>query len=184
MIYFIQAGTDGPIKIGYVKGDIRKRLSQLQTSNPEELKCIGYMEGGRYEENRTHARFESAHLRGEWFSPTDELLLHIRNCAPLNDITLYDYNDNKYPYLLNFSKDQMDKLRRRAKIRGVPMSHIVREAVDVLFLIMRSPDIVRSLSPSLTNDRVDSAVKLARDYTNRFFDTPPPELFNVVLQNQ
>jgi hypothetical protein len=44
MIYFIQAGKDGPIKIGLaVQPEARKK--NLQTAHYEELKIIGILEG-------------------------------------------------------------------------------------------------------------------------------------------
>lgn len=42
-IYFIQSGFSGPIKIGYTTTSISKRLRNLQTSNHEVLRLVGYI---------------------------------------------------------------------------------------------------------------------------------------------
>jgi len=69
MIYFIQVGHDGPIKIGYVKnkGAVKQRLSTLQIGNPKKLCLIGYIHGYRKEESHLHSKFKAFNIRGEWF---------------------------------------------------------------------------------------------------------------------
>ena len=76
MVYFIQAGEDGPIKIGFAKSvvGIKKRLAGFQTCHAQTLHLLGYVEGSRDEEAEYHALFASSRLRGEWFSPTPHLL--------------------------------------------------------------------------------------------------------------
>jgi hypothetical protein len=37
VVYFVQAGDGGPIKIGPTTNDIRERVKRLQTGNPENL---------------------------------------------------------------------------------------------------------------------------------------------------
>ncbi len=80
-VYFIRAGTDGPIKIGYSARDINERLSQLQTGNPEELCLIGLVSGTEDFEKRLHRRFRAHHIRGEWFRPDPEILAFIAGRA-------------------------------------------------------------------------------------------------------
>lgn len=46
MIYFIQCGESGPIKIGHTKS-LAARLALLQSANPHRLNPVGWMEGGR-----------------------------------------------------------------------------------------------------------------------------------------
>jgi hypothetical protein len=76
MIYFIQAGNNGPIKIGIAKNP-SKRLSQLQVGATEELRLLGVMNGTEQHENDIHHQFAVHRVRGEWFSPTPELLTYI-----------------------------------------------------------------------------------------------------------
>lgn len=70
MIYFIQAGKNGAIKIGYTESDISGRVASLQTASPEELHLLGSMEGDIQKESELHEKFADNHIRGEWFKPT------------------------------------------------------------------------------------------------------------------
>jgi len=78
MIYFIQAVSGGPIKIGHTnKQQCGHRLTGLQVGNPEMLSLLFSYHGCERSEAALHARFDYAHLRGEWFHPVPELLDHI-----------------------------------------------------------------------------------------------------------
>jgi hypothetical protein len=77
-VYFIQVGTEGPIKIG-VAADPVARLADLQTANATELVLLATCEGGRAEEAHIHAVCRDARLRGEWFRPTSEVLAVAQN---------------------------------------------------------------------------------------------------------
>jgi hypothetical protein len=73
-LYFVQQGTDGPVKIG-VSQDPAKRLSYLQVGNPDPLHLIGAWQGvERGDELELHAFLEGERLRGEWFKPTRPVL--------------------------------------------------------------------------------------------------------------
>lgn len=72
MIYFIQRGDAGPIKIGYAK-DLGTRLQNLQTWHDEPLRVVGVIEGDRTTERQMHERFASLRIRGEWFECREEL---------------------------------------------------------------------------------------------------------------
>ena len=78
MIYFIQQGQDGPIKIGFTEGEIDGRLSSLQTGNPEVLRCIGIVDGTIPDERALHKQFAAYHIRGEWFQTAPELFQYLR----------------------------------------------------------------------------------------------------------
>lgn len=73
MIYFIQVGSAGPIKIGYAEKDVDKRRRALQTAHYEALHLLKCIQGDYAEENKLHARFNHLRLRGEWFKATREL---------------------------------------------------------------------------------------------------------------
>jgi hypothetical protein len=75
VVYFIQVGDDGPIKIGCTAGSPLVRLQVLQTASPHELRLIGAKWVTRLlTEAVVHARFEHLRIRGEWFSSDSELL--------------------------------------------------------------------------------------------------------------
>lgn len=74
MIYFIQAGKNGPIKIGFTQNSINDRLNSLQNATYEELELIGTCNGEIEDEKKIHSIFNSIKIRGEWFRPTEDLL--------------------------------------------------------------------------------------------------------------
>jgi hypothetical protein len=75
-VYFVQQGTDGPIKIGYSKDPV-KRFVSLQTGSAVKHRYLGNAPGSREKERELHARFHGAHLRGEWYRPVPELTAYI-----------------------------------------------------------------------------------------------------------
>lgn len=66
-IYFIQAGKDGPIKVG-LSGDPLKRVRQLQTGHPEELHILLAFPGSREDEKAIHKLLDPLCVGGEWFA--------------------------------------------------------------------------------------------------------------------
>lgn len=72
-IYFIQAGTSGPIKIG-ISDNIQTRLTVLQTAHFLELRLIAHCQGTNADEKELHDRFNHLRMRGEWFCPAKELV--------------------------------------------------------------------------------------------------------------
>lgn len=71
-LYFIEAVGTGYIKIGR-SADPDRRLAQLATGSPNELRIIGRLGGGAEVERQLHERFELLRDRGEWFRATPEL---------------------------------------------------------------------------------------------------------------
>lgn len=72
MLYAIQVGDDGPVKLG-TAGDPVARLRALQTSHHSRLRLRAAWAGAHRDEQALHARFAAARLRGEWFAWTPEL---------------------------------------------------------------------------------------------------------------
>jgi len=78
MIYFIQQGKTGPIKIGYTKNnDISKRIASMQTASSEKLVLLGYTEGDREKEALLQRFFHAYRLHGEWFEPSPMVLNYV-----------------------------------------------------------------------------------------------------------
>ena len=82
MIYFIQAGNDGPIKIGKAQSP-KARLRELQTGNHEKLDLIKEIPGDKDREDSIHNDLRSHRYRAgsEWFSATPEVLAYIDKVA-------------------------------------------------------------------------------------------------------
>lgn len=70
MIYAIQAGEGGPIKIGFAE-DVRSRMSSLQTGCPVRLTLLGTCEvsDDRVVEQHIHKMNRAFRMSGEWFVP-------------------------------------------------------------------------------------------------------------------
>lgn len=72
VIYFVQADTDGPIKIGTTT-QLEQRLAALSNSDPAKLHLLATMPGDNKDEAQLHKRFRRLRLHGEWFAPDAEL---------------------------------------------------------------------------------------------------------------
>lgn len=82
MIYAIQRGLDGPIKIGLAK-DPSKRLGDLQVGCPDQLVLLAVGDLPNAAEKAFHRRLDAHHVRGEWFMPTDEVMAVVREIGRL-----------------------------------------------------------------------------------------------------
>ena len=71
MIYFIQAGEAGPVKIGYSRSreGAKKRLRDMATGHYETLHLRAVIPGEQIDEAELHAFWSHRRLRGEWFAP-------------------------------------------------------------------------------------------------------------------
>ncbi|MBL0245569.1 MAG: GIY-YIG nuclease family protein [Rhodoferax sp.] len=78
-IYFIQ-DVLGNIKIGFAR-NVQSRIETLQTANSSPLRLIGSINGNKSKEAELHRRFAGARIRGEWFTPTDDLMNYIQEVA-------------------------------------------------------------------------------------------------------
>jgi hypothetical protein len=67
VIYMIQAGENGPVKIG-VTDNLESRLCKMQVDNAAPLKVLRLLAGGFAQEAELHIRFSDINIRGEWFS--------------------------------------------------------------------------------------------------------------------
>lgn len=80
MIYFVQCGKDGPIKIG-CSDDVEKRIAQMQIGCPYELALLWQIKGDNEDEASLHEQWKHEKVRGEWFHPSEQLLLYINREA-------------------------------------------------------------------------------------------------------
>lgn len=75
-VYFIQAGHDGPIKIG-ISTNVPARLASLQTSVPYKLRLLVTIPGDVCIERQLHREHALDRLEGEWFRPTGAILRRV-----------------------------------------------------------------------------------------------------------
>jgi hypothetical protein len=76
-VYFIMSDKTQAIKIGFTAGNVKIRLSALQTAHPYKLKVLATLNGNRSYEKELHKRFSQFRLEGEWFEPHPDLLAFI-----------------------------------------------------------------------------------------------------------
>lgn len=77
-VYFIQAGVDGPIKIGWSR-QVKSRAATIQSWEPVRLVPLATLRGPVATEQALHRRFGSLRLHGEWFRPDPVLLAYIKS---------------------------------------------------------------------------------------------------------
>lgn len=73
-IYFIQSGSDGPIKIGYTANPPEKRRAELQIGSSTALTLLGAIPARRPDERQLHLELADHRLDGEWFAPAPRVL--------------------------------------------------------------------------------------------------------------
>ncbi len=76
VVYFLQAQTGGPIKIGW-STDVKRRLDALQPGCPYPLSILLCVRGTLFDEQLLHRKFARFRLHGEWFEPAEALLNYI-----------------------------------------------------------------------------------------------------------
>jgi len=82
MIYFVQEGDTGAVKIGYAAKP-QKRVGNLQTGNSKKLRILLEIEGDKHLESALHSSFKDSHFRGEWYHLTNDMHWFIKG-AQLN----------------------------------------------------------------------------------------------------
>lgn len=80
-LYFIQKGSDGPIKIGIAE-NVDRRMKELQTGNAVRLNLLAKVAQTKdLNEGLLHEKFSHIRMNGEWFEPARELLDFISEVA-------------------------------------------------------------------------------------------------------
>jgi hypothetical protein len=120
-VYFARSGTDGAVKIGYAR-DPKRRLSLLQTGNPERLVMIRLIAGDLADEAEAHRHFADIRLSGEWFSFTEEMLTYGTETVGFDPAKRRGPAAQFHPIVqeivakANYSEQQLNHWRKR----GVP----------------------------------------------------------------
>jgi hypothetical protein len=81
-IYFLWVPEQSAIKIGFTT-DFDKRLSRLQTGNPNTLEVLEVFRGTRGLEQRLHQKFNPYRLAREWFQDAEALFLFLEELEDL-----------------------------------------------------------------------------------------------------
>lgn len=68
VVYVVQCGRTGPIKIGYTTNLIQ-RVRDLEFAGGHRLQLRAAFVGSKKLERQLHDRFEDLRLHGEWFAP-------------------------------------------------------------------------------------------------------------------
>lgn len=74
MIYFIQAGDSGPIKIGYTGKPIEQRMYNISVACPYDIHLVKLFDGGEGHESYLHILFAPFNHRRDWFYPVRQIL--------------------------------------------------------------------------------------------------------------
>lgn len=85
-------------KIGVTRGDIKKRIKELQTGNPSELWHVEYHETDYpfFVEKQLHFKFREKHVEGEWFELTISEMLNFKNICNQIEQMIEELKDNEF----------------------------------------------------------------------------------------
>ena len=72
-LYFVEDPASDAVKIGWTVNSVRRRLSQLQTGNPNPLNLLGIIKGPKKLEDEWQDKFSASFIRGDWFNDSKEL---------------------------------------------------------------------------------------------------------------
>jgi hypothetical protein len=85
VIYFLQSGDDGPIRIGWTLY-FTSRLRAHREASPTPLRVLGTMKGGFKKMRAIYDQFQEHWIDKEWFNPASNLLTFIaENTTPYEE---------------------------------------------------------------------------------------------------
>lgn len=125
-IYFIRAGTNGPVKIGFSE-NVPMRLVKMQADNHERLTVLGIMPGDRQVEFEVQAQFSHLLLQGEWFAWARDLSRFIaEHAAPMVAMRSRRMADASDSALCRWLKDKGETLETFALKCGLSAASLSR----------------------------------------------------------
>lgn len=79
------SGQDNTFKIGITRGEIEKRIKQLQTGNGEEIYLVNYYETDYpfFLERSLHLKYYPKQKRNEWFYLESEDIINFKEDCKL-----------------------------------------------------------------------------------------------------
>lgn len=81
-------GQDNTFKIGITRGDVKKRIKQLQTGNGEEIYLVNYYETDYpfFIERSLHLKFYPKQKKNEWFIlESDDVINFKKHCKEIEN---------------------------------------------------------------------------------------------------
>lgn len=138
-VVYVIGSADCPVKIG-IATSLKGRLKQLQTGNPEELRCHHFVrvpvDRAIAVEAAAHRHFKDRHRRGEWFDVDwreaaellEQLALIENACAYKGDIL--DTLRNEYGMSADGPAavaDYLGRMARGDKYVGYANGHILKK---------------------------------------------------------
>ena len=105
MIYVIEEGLNGSIKIGYAKNPDKRKLT-LQGGNSRALNIITIFEGDMSLEKKIHRDLSKHRIRkdGEWFYRNEEVFGYLNKLSPIEPKTEWQ-NGEEYIVLWRETED-------------------------------------------------------------------------------
>jgi len=88
MIYVIEEGLNGPLKIGTTV-NLEERLKTLQSGNSKQLNIIMSFKGDSKLESKIHKDLAEFKIRekGEWFYRNEKVFLYLNKLSPIEPKT-------------------------------------------------------------------------------------------------
>jgi hypothetical protein len=151
-IYFAQAGTGGPVKIGFTSGHPARRIRTLQDACPYELIWIGCMPSIARGEEQIHRQFAREWMRAEWFLPSENLLEFIR--AKCSDFTADGVDE------VIFHRSLVDSIKaaigKKRAARALLDNCLKKHGIDGLGQLHQWFDMMRAPSEGLVQGTKDA----------------------------
>lgn len=124
MIYFMRAGPDGPVKIGWTKDEatLKRRKVTLQTGQPFRLEVLRTLDTPRWTEAWLHGFFNGLRTAGEWFHYDPQMM----ELTPPEDPEGNFGTDLTPPIHIRLSREDLDVLKARAKEEKRPTAAMAR----------------------------------------------------------
>lgn len=90
VVYCIQRGEGGPVKIGWAQR-LAQRVVFLRRDSPEPIIIRAAVPGGRALEAWFHRRHEGRHFHGEWFNDPEVVVADVRRFGDLHAAAFEKY---------------------------------------------------------------------------------------------
>jgi hypothetical protein len=122
MIYFMRAGDDGPVKIGWTTS-LEARKESIQLGSAVRLVVLRTLDFPRWAEYWLHDHFASSRLEGEWFS-YDPTMLTI---TPPDERPRRSFSATSKTQMVSFRvpNEVIGHLEMRAKESGVTLTALI-----------------------------------------------------------